>query len=88
MHQIHLFGERMIYRTKKEVMLALAHLSAALPSMMKDVDTFHDQFERRAEGIIRCSPVEFENYIYESLHAFVVERAISPRLQAETLSAA
>lgn len=69
----------MIYRTKKEVRLALVRLSAALPSMMKDADTFHDQFERRAEGIIRCSPVEFEDYIYECLHAFVVEREITPR---------
>lgn len=73
----------MIYRTKKEVRLALARLSAALPSMLKDADTFHDQFERRADGIIRCSPVEFEDYIYQRLHALVVERKITPRIVAE-----
>jgi hypothetical protein len=69
----------MIYRTKKEVRLALARLSAALPSMLKDDDTFHDQFERRAAGIIRSSPPEFEEYIYERLRALVVARDISPR---------
>lgn len=69
----------MIYRTKKEVRLALARLAAALPSMLKDDDTFHDQFERRAEGILRNSPPAFEEYIYERLRALVVARDITPR---------
>lgn len=69
----------MIYRTKKDVQAALARLSAALPNMLKDADTFHDQFERQAGGIIRCSPMEFEDFIYQRLHALVLERGIKPR---------
>jgi hypothetical protein len=81
--QFRLFGERMIYRTKKDVQAALARLSAALPNMLKDADTFHDQFERQAGGIIRCSPMEFEDFIYQRLHALVLERGIKPRLPQE-----
>lgn len=69
----------MTYRTKKEVKLALVRLSTALPSMQKDADTFHDQFERRAESIIRSSPAEFEDYIYERLREMVIARGILPR---------
>ena len=83
--QFRLFGERMIYRTKKDVQAALARLSAALPNMLKDADTFHDQFERQAGGIIRCSPMEFEDFIYQRLHALVLERGIKPRLPQEKL---
>ncbi|HYM85206.1 MAG TPA: hypothetical protein VET30_00575 [Pseudoxanthomonas sp.] len=47
--------------------------------MLKDADTFHDQFERRAEAIIRSSPAEFEDYIYEHLREMVVARGITAR---------